>query len=251
MSGFTEAGNFSGVIRDDERLPECHITTALEPAPKMSSNRVHKAVYTSKQLKLSIQGDLDHIERDKSVAGKSEGLMGSDGGLEGLQKRLRVFHASYEAGQKSDSVKRRAMRQSLGAVIDFLMAQPNWGAADSALLVTLAEALADVEKGHTTSLISKKPLRRSPAPAASIRRRRAQAAAHMEQLMRRGLSREEAARKVFREIPRNSSLFENKEDASWRTVAHWLDEISASPRNGLERKSFEAALRQREFDFSE
>jgi hypothetical protein len=174
--------------------------------------------------------------------------MGSDGGLEGLQKRLRVFHASYEAGQKSDSVKRRAMRQSLGAVIDFLMAQPHWCAADSALLVMLAEALADVEKGHTTSLISKKPPRRPPTPI-NIRRRRAQAAAHMEQLMRRGLSREEAARKVFREIPRNSSLFVN--EASWRTVAHWLDEISASPRNSPQRKSFEAALRQREFDFSD
>jgi hypothetical protein len=176
--------------------------------------------------------------------------MGSDGGLEGLQKRLRVFHASYEAGQKSDSVKRRAMRQSLGAVIDFLMAQPKWCAADSALLVTLAEALADVERGHTTSLISKKPPRRPPTPI-NIRRRRAQAAANMEQLMRRGLSREEAARKVFREIPRNSSLFGNKENASWRTVTQWLDEIAASPRNSLERKSFEAALRQREFDFSD
>jgi hypothetical protein len=47
--------------------------------------------------------------------------MGNDVGLEGLQKRLRAFHASYEAAQrpKTDSVKRRAMRQSLGAVIDF------------------------------------------------------------------------------------------------------------------------------------
>lgn len=195
-------------------------------------------------------GDLDHIERDKSVAGKSEGIMGSDGGLEGLQKRLRVFHASYEAGQKSDSVKRRAVRQSLGAVIDFLMAQPNWCAADSALLVTFAEALADVERGHTTSLISKKPLRRPPAPI-NIRRRRAQAAAHMEQLMRRGLSREEAARKVFREMLRHNSLFETKENASWRTVVRWLDEIRASPRNRLERKAFEEALRQSVFDFSD
>ena len=111
---------------------------------------------------------LAEIAKDAQVTalkrGKSEGIMGSDGGLEGLQKRLRVFHASYEAGQKSDSVKRRAMRQSLGAVIDFLMAQPNWCAADSALLVTLAEALADVERGHTTSLISKKPPRRPPTP---------------------------------------------------------------------------------------
>ena len=193
----------------------------------------------------------DAVKRsDPLSAGKSEGIMGSDGGLEGLQKRLRVFHASYEAGQKSDSVKRRTMRQSLGAVVDFLMTQPNWCAADSALLVTLAEALADVEKGHTTSLISKKPPRRPPTPI-NIRRRRAQAAAHMEQLMRRGLSREEAARKVFREIPRNSPLFGNEENASWRTVTHWLDEISASPRNSPQRKSFEAALRQREFDFSD
>lgn len=193
----------------------------------------------------------DAVKRsDPLSAGKSEGIMGSDGGLEGLQKRLRVFHASYEAGQKSDSVKRRTMRQSLGAVVDFLMTQPNWCAADSALLVTLAEALADVEKGHTTSLISKKPPRRPPTPI-KIRRRRAQAAAHMEQLMRRGQSREQAARKVFREIPRNSPLFGNEENASWRTVTHWLDEISASPRNSPQRKSFEAALRQREFDFSD
>ena len=176
--------------------------------------------------------------------------MGSDGGLEGLQKRLRVFHASYEAGQKLDSVKRRAMRQSLGAVIDFLMAQPNWCAADSALLVTLGEALADVERGHTTSWLSNKPPHRPPTPI-NIRRRQAQAAAHMEQLMRRGLSREEAARKVFREMLRHNSLFETKENASWRTVVRWLDEIRASPRNRLERKAFEEALRQSEFDFSD
>jgi hypothetical protein len=173
--------------------------------------------------------------------------MGSDGGLDGLQKRLRVFHASYEAGQKLDDVKRRAMRQSLGAVIDFLMAQPNWCAADSALLV---KSLAEVERGHTTSWLSSKPSHRPSTPV-NIRRRQAQAAAHMEQLMRRGLSREEAAKKVFREIPRNSLLFGKKENASWRTVAQWLDDISASRRNSLERKSFEAALKQREFDFSD
>jgi hypothetical protein len=72
----------------------------------------------------------------------------------------------------------------------------------------------------------------------------------MEQLMRRGLSREEAAKKVFWEIQRDSLLFGKKENASWRSVAQWLDDISASRRNSLERKSFEAALRQREFDFS-
>ena len=176
--------------------------------------------------------------------------MGSDGGLEGLQKRLRLFHASYEAGQKSDSVKRRALRQSLGAVVDFLMAQPDWRAADSALLVKLGEALADFERGHTTSWLSNKPPHRPPTTI-NIRRHRAQAAAHMEQLMRRGLSREEAARKVFREIPRDSPLFEKNENVSWRTVTRWLDEINASPRNSLERKSFEAALRQGALDFSD
>jgi len=175
--------------------------------------------------------------------------MGSDGGLDGLQKRLRVFHASYEAGQKLDDVRRRAVRQSLGAVIDFLMAQPNWCAADSALLVKLGEALADVETGHATSWLSSRSAHRPPTPV-NIRRRQAQAAAHMEQLMRRGLSREEAAKKVFREIPRDSLLFGKKENASWRSVAQWLDDISASRRNSLERKSCEAALRQREFDFS-
>ena len=179
--------------------------------------------------------------------------MGSNGALEGLQKRLRAFHDSYEAAQRpeSDTVKRRAIRQSLGAMIDFLMAQPNWRAADSALLLTLGEALADLERGHTTSWLSNKQRRCPPIPI-NIRRYRAQAAAHMEQLMRRGLSREEAARKVFREMPNDCLLFlGQKENVSWRTVARWRDEISAGQRNSLERKSFEAALRQREFDFSD
>ena len=178
--------------------------------------------------------------------------MGGDARLEGLQKRLRAFYASFEGGAqkpKSDSVERRAMRQSIGAVIDFLMAQPNWCAADSALFIKLGNALEDVERGHITSWLSNKPPHRTPTPII-IRRHQAQAAAHMEQLMRRGLSREDAATKVFREIPVGSSLFEKEGNASWRTVARWLDKIKASPRNRLERKSFQEALRQRELDFS-
>jgi hypothetical protein len=175
--------------------------------------------------------------------------MDSDARLEGLQKRLRAFYASLEGGAQPDSVQRRAMRQSIGAVIDFLMAQPDWCAADSALFVKLGEALANFERGHTTSWLSNKPSHRVPTPI-NIRRRRAQAAAHMEQLMRRGLSPEDAATRVFREIPAGSSLFEKEENAAWRTVARWLDEIKASPQSRRERKSFEEALRQREFDFS-
>ena len=135
--------------------------------------------------------------------------MGSDGGLDGLQRRLRAFHASYEAGQKLDDVKRRVMRQSLGAVIDFLMAQPNWSAADSALLEKLGEALADVERGRATSWLSSKPPHRPPTPV-NIRRRQAQAAAHMEQLMRRGLSREEAAKKCFAKSPATACFSDRK-----------------------------------------
>jgi len=175
--------------------------------------------------------------------------MDDDTRLEGLQKRLRAFYASYEGGARSDSIERRAMRQSIGAVIDFLMAQPDWCAADSALFLKLGESLADFERGHTASWLAKKPSRRAPAPV-NVRRRQAQAAAHMEQLMRRGLSREDAATRVFREIPAGNSLFEKEENASWRSVARWLEEIKASPQGRLERKRFDEALRQREFDFS-
>jgi hypothetical protein len=42
-----------------------------------------------------------------------------------------------------------------------------------------------------------------------------------------------------------------EENASWKTVVRWLDDIRASPRNRVERKAFEEALRQSEFDFSE
>jgi hypothetical protein len=89
--------------------------------------------------------------------------------------------------------------------------KPNGCAADSALLVKLGETLADAEKGHRTSWLSNKPAHRPPTIPKNIKRRQAWAAAHMEQLMRRGLSREEAARKVFREIPRNSPLLGTKE----------------------------------------
>ena len=171
--------------------------------------------------------------------------MDSDARLKGLQKRLRAFYASFEGGAQLDSVERRAMRQSIGAVIDFLMAQPNWCAADSALFVKLGEALADFERGHTASWLSNKPSHRVPTPI-NIRRRQAEAAAHMEQLMRRGLRREDAATRVLREIPAGSSLFEKEENDAWRSVARWLDEIKASPRSCLERKSFEEALKQRE-----
>jgi hypothetical protein len=50
-------------------------------------------------------------------------------------------------------------------------------------------------------------------------------------------------------MPRNSSLFDTKENASWRVVVRWLDEIRGSSRNRIERKSFEEALSQKEFDF--
>ena len=121
--------------------------------------------------------------------------MDGDARLEGLQKRLRAFYTSFEGGAQSDSVERRAMRQSIGAVIDFLMAQPNWCAADSALFVKLGDALAEFERGHTTSWLLNKPSHRAPT-SINIRRRQAQAAADMEQLMRRGLSREDAATRV-------------------------------------------------------
>jgi hypothetical protein len=62
-------------------------------------------------------------------------------------------------------------------------------------------------------------------------------------MLRRGLSREEAARKVFREIRVQLALEIKKTRPGG--VAQWLDEITASPRNSLERKSFEAALRKR------
>jgi len=40
VSGFTELDIF--LVRDDERLPEFHTRTALEPARTMNSNRVLK-----------------------------------------------------------------------------------------------------------------------------------------------------------------------------------------------------------------
>jgi hypothetical protein len=162
-----------------------------------------------------------------------------------MKTGVRAYNRTVDKGRGSDSIERRAMRQSIGAVIDVLMVQPNWCAADSALFVKLGDAIANFERGHTASWLSNKPSHRVPTPI-NIRRRQAQAAAHMEQLMRRGLSRKMQRQGCFGKFPLAALLFEKEENDAWRSVARWLDEIKASPRSCLERKSFEEALKQRE-----
>src|SRR5262245_33292906 len=113
-----------------------------------------------------------------------------------LQKRLRAIHAVYDKAPRprTDTVKLRAMRQSLGAVIEFLLAQPNAQKADVALIYKVAEAFADVEAGRALPWRSNH--RRRPPIPRNIKRKQAEAAAHMELLMRSGMTKEGAARKV-------------------------------------------------------
>jgi hypothetical protein len=176
--------------------------------------------------------------------------MGRNADLEKLQKRLRAAYATYQTAPKprTDSIKRLAARQAIDATLKFIGSQPGWHKSDSEMLLRMTVALQNVENGHPVSWLSNKPSHRPP-DSINIRVLRARAGAAMELLMRpdqgiHRLGREDAAKKIFKQIPRKSPLFKNTK-ANWETVARWRAEISISPPGSIERKAYDAFLGKR------
>ena len=143
--------------------------------------------------------------------------------------RLDVIRREYDgvkaAGKaRTDSMKREAIRQSLGAVIDFVRSQGN--GTEAALLFKMHRALKEVERGrgHTISWLHKAG--RRPPVALNILRLRKLASEEMARLIReKGLTPQEAGRRVLRGIPKGSSLLAGVSNPTWKTVRRWGYEI--------------------------
>lgn len=142
-------------------------------------------------------------------------------GVDKLQKRLRAINDAYGKAPrpKTDSVKRIAKIKSLDAVIAYLKEQPGYHHSDAEQIYRLAEALADVERGRNASWLSSAEAG-SPPVSIRIRRKQAEAGEHLDQLIHSGLGPKEAAKKVLKAIPSNSSLLEGTK-GNEKTVARW------------------------------
>jgi hypothetical protein len=164
-------------------------------------------------------------------------------GADKLQKRLRAINAEYAAIKakraRTDSDKRAAMMQTLGAVIAHLEAQPGCGPADSALLNKLVDFLYDTENGHRTDWAIPKVSNRPLGDKANITRRRAVAAAQVTRLMPK-LGRMGAAAAVRAKCA--PGLLKGTKGTA-RTVADWRYKILSGPSNSFERQVYDAALK--------
>ena len=166
-------------------------------------------------------------------------------GAKQVQKRLRGINAAYAAipGERTDSAKRKAMWQTLGAVIDHLKAQPDWHAADTTLLTKLAHGLINTENGRKVSWMVGEGGHRLKGQLINVTILRARAAADMQRHMDRGFSRQRAAKKVCEKISKGSSHF-NGTKREGKTVARWRDDLRSSPPKSLGRKVYEAELKK-------
>jgi hypothetical protein len=162
-----------------------------------------------------------------------------------VQERLRAILAGYEAitGERSDSVKRRALRNTLDAVIRHLQAQAGFHEADIALLVKLGIALRDTENGVSVSYFAKRK-RRGPEPdTTNIKIMRGRLAADVEARRTGGFySRQQAAESILNKIPSNSPVFRGTALRDVKTVLRWHDKIPRMSEKSVERKAYEARL---------
>ena len=160
-----------------------------------------------------------------------------------LQERSRVTFAKHgaikAARSRTDSDKRAAMMQTLGAVIEHLGDQPGARAADTALLNKLVDFLYDTENGHSTDWAIPKVSNRPLGDKANITRRRAAAAAQVTRLKSK-LGVMGAAAAVRRECA--PGLFKGTKGTA-KTVAGWRYKILSRPSNSFERQVYDALLK--------
>jgi hypothetical protein len=187
--------------------------------------------------------------------------------LKGLQARLRHISAEYEDTRRrakadelpvSVSVKRLALRNTLGAVIAHLKAQPNFDTGDIALLVKLGMALLDAENGVGTDYMLPTQRQGAPPDITNVKLIKGRLAAEVELLFRaskppagrRKETRlqtaarlERACKAVFKDMRKGGSLFRTKREApTWKTVKRWHRNIPRMPLDSIERRAYEAHL---------
>lgn len=172
-------------------------------------------------------------------------------GADKLQDRLRTIFAKYAAIKangvaRTDSDKRLALRRTLGAVIDHLKELPNFQEADIDLLVKLATALFDTENGVTISYFQPKRQRGPKPDKTNIKIIKGRIAADIEIKASSGYySPEQAAPVVLRTLKRNHPVFRGTAKRDVGTLLGWHYKIPRMSEKSVERRAYEARLREK------
>ena len=148
-----------------------------------------------------------------------------------LLDRLRKAQEAFTGNGRTGAGK------SLGAIIDYLddMGMP----ADlRAPLFALLAALQDLENGKQSPMLKAPNLPHGPPEAIVSQVAKAQAAAAMQLLMAAGDGRETAARAVAR-----ADKWGGENNATWRQVARWRDELRAGLKSDLASANFDTLAR--------
>ena len=148
--------------------------------------------------------------------------------LKNLEEDLRMFKSWFDeeaSAEDKDRQNRRAVSSSLMRIVDFMHDDMGWKDLSYGLLA-LCEALDNIDKGHTPNWLQNSTDGRPPIHR-NILQNRAACAALMQFLMENGNSREQAARIVFRKIPKDAmqKWSGSGRKTSWKTIAGWRDRI--------------------------
>jgi hypothetical protein len=140
---------------------------------------------------------------------------------------------------------------ALSAVIEFVeKIDPVEGTSICGPLKLVLEALTELEFGRVTPLVT-------PAKSGAGRQRdrmarvamKGMAAADISALMKLGLSREDAAKKVAAKLRENKVKIPGKRVLSWRTIAQWRDEIRSQRQENHAFRFYECVLNLNETMF--
>jgi hypothetical protein len=140
---------------------------------------------------------------------------------------------------------------ALGAVIEFVeKIDPVEGTSVCGSLWLVREGLTELEFGRVAPLLT-----RAKSVAGRQRDRIARAAmkgmaaADITTLMKLGLSREDAAKKVAAKLHKNKVKIPGRRVLSWRTVAQWRDEIRSQKQANHAFRFYDSVLNLNETMF--
>jgi hypothetical protein len=132
-----------------------------------------------------------------------------------------------EARARRPEMRRRASMFAIDAVIAFLVRIYKQRAPTEALL-DVSSALLELERGVTPPLFRLEPTRSRPPDSIDRVMTKGIAAAAMSTMMKAGLEREEAARRVADELRRGGVKLGGRRHLDGGTVASWRDQAKAA-----------------------
>jgi hypothetical protein len=167
---------------------------------------------------------LTRFRGDDNEAGPN--LAAAVAGMCGILARI------SEARARRPDMRRRAAMFAIDAVIAFLV-RINKQRAPTAALLDVSWALLDLERGVMPPLFKLEPTRSRPPDSIDRVMTKGIAAAAMSAMMKAGLGREEAARRVADQLRRDGVKLGGRRHLAGGTIASWRDQARAAVKDGL------------------